>query len=134
MIGSFLAFVLAPLALQAEATPNSGATSSQSINSLADLPIEEATGARCGIAFAIVLEWQASGDPRGAPFASLDNEKGREFFVRAMVPIIDKYGLEREDVTRIVQAEYQSHLADDGQAVEAMMPACSALLSVSSPG
>ena len=50
-----------------------------------------------------------------------------------MVRLIDAYGLEREDVMRLVQNESKRHEADNGAAIEAMLPACLALLETSSP-
>ncbi|MEM1053168.1 MAG: hypothetical protein AAGI28_13845, partial [Pseudomonadota bacterium] len=57
----------------------------------------------------------------------------REFFLHAMVRLIDTYGLERSDVVRIVSAEQARHQADNFTMVEAMMPACLALMEATAP-
>ena len=124
-----LALLALPLALQAapvEATP-------PALADIADLPIEEATAPRCGLACGFVEGWQESGDPRGENWPDIASSGAREFFVRAMVRLIDAYGLEREDVMRLVQNESKRHEADNGAAIEAMLPACLALLETSSP-
>jgi hypothetical protein len=59
---------------------------------------------------------------------------GREFFVRAAAQLMDARGLDRGDLTAIVEAEVDSHLADDGAAVDAMMPACLELLAAADFG
>lgn len=125
MIMSFLTALVAPLALQAATvTPAKPAT-------LADLPITASTAPRCGIAFAMVDGWQAAGDPRGAAWPNIAEAGGREFFVVAMARLIDSHGLEREDISRLVEAEVARHQADNGEAVAAMMPACLSLLETS---
>ena len=48
-----------------------------------------------------------------------------------MARLIDSHGLEREDVSKLVEAEVARHMADNGDAVAAMMPACLALLETS---
>lgn len=125
MIFHLIAITLAPLlALQ------SAPAAADKPSSFADLPIEQATAPRCGVAFAIVQGWQNSGDPRGAQWPTIEDMQGREFFVVAMARLIDRHGLEQEDVTRLVQAELSRHSADNGEAVNAMMPACLALLEM----
>lgn len=128
MTSTLLAALAAPLALQASAPPP---PAPEKPATLADLPIEQSTAPRCGIAFALVEEWQAAGDPRGAEWPTLQGTGAREFFVVAMARLIDAQALEREDVRRIVAAEVERHKADDGAAVAAMMPACLALLESS---
>ena len=92
------------------------------------MPVTVSTAPRCGIAFATVEGWQDAGDERGARWPDIQALGGREFFVQAMVQLIDRYGLEREDVQRLVAAEVASHDADGGAAVQAMMPACLTLI------
>ncbi len=130
---AFLAFIAAPLAMQAAPAPTADAAQGAppSLNAFSELPIEESTAPRCGIAFATVEGWQNGGDPRGQQYPNIEEAGGREFFVRAMVGLIDKYSLEREDVMRLVEREVEAHEADEGAAIEAMMPACLALLQVS---
>lgn len=102
-----------------ESTPNSSA-----ITGFAQLPLEEATAARCGIAFAAVTQWQAADDPRGADWPNLEARGAREFFVQAMAQIMERHSLGREDVSRLVQREFEGHLADEGVGIAAMMPGC----------
>lgn len=126
MTFSFLAALALPFALQASATPSASAPAKPT--SFADLSIEEATGPRCGMAFAIVQGWQEAGDARGGAWPNMQRAGAREFFLNTMVRLIDRYSLERADVTRLVQAESQRHQADDFTSVEAMMPGCLILL------
>ena len=126
---SIIGSLIIPMALQVAApAPSPG------VASFEDLPIEQTTAPRCGVAFGIVHGWQEAGDTRGEQWPSMADANAREFFLRAMVRLIDAYSLERTDVTRLVEAEKQRHQADGFAAVEAMMPACLALLEVQSTG
>lgn len=124
---SIFAALVAPFALQAAAVAPTAPAS------FADLPIEEATAPRCGTAFAIVQGWQEAGDERGGDWPSMEEANAREFFLSAMVQLIDAYDLERADVTRLVEAEKERHLVDNFTSVEAMMPSCLALMEATSP-
>lgn len=124
-ISLFSALAL-PLALQA-AAPETPAT-------FADLSVEEATAPRCGVAFAIAQGWQEAGDARGESLPNLKAANAREFFLTAMVRLIDRYSLERADVTKLVRAETARHRANDFADVAAMMPACLVLLDASQAG
>ncbi|WP_298307716.1 hypothetical protein [uncultured Erythrobacter sp.] len=126
MTFSFIAALITPFALQS-ATPAPAAPTS-----FADLPIEQTTAPRCGTAFAIVQGWQEAGDERGAAWPNMEEANAREFFLTAMVRLIDAYTLDRSDVTRLVEAEKARHQADNFVSVEAMMPACLALIEASS--
>jgi|GEM_PF-1704615 len=122
---SLLSALALPLALQA-AAPEKPTT-------FDDLTIEEATAPRCGIAFAIAQGWQEAGDARGQALPELKGTDAREFFLTAMVRLIDRYGLERSDVVALVQSETARHRANDYSEVEAMMPACLVLLDAFKP-
>jgi len=98
----------------------------------ADLSIEEATEPRCGVAFAIVQGWQEAGDARGGAWPSMAEAGAREFFLTAMVRLIDRYSLGRSDVTQLVEVETQRHESDKFASVEAMMPGCLVLLESAS--
>lgn len=124
MIPTLSASLLAPL-LALQAAP----AAAEKPATLADVPIEQATAPRCGIAFAVVQDWQAKGDPRGAEFPALAETRGREFFVVAMARLMDSFSLEQADVTRLVQAEVARHGEDGGEAIASMMPACLALMA-----
>ena len=122
---SLLSSLALPLALQA-AAPEKPAT-------FDDLAIEEATAPRCGVAFAIAQGWQEAGDARGQALPELKTTDAREFFLTAMVRLIDRYSLERSDVVALVQSETARHRANDYADVGAMMPACLVLLDAFKP-
>lgn len=126
---SLIAALTAPFALQA-ATP---APEPAKPSTFADLSIEEATAPRCGVAFAIVQGWQGAGDVRGGAWPDMQEAGAREFFLSAMVRLIDSYSLERSDVVQLVQAERARHQATDFASVEAMMPGCLILLGSAAP-
>lgn len=112
--------ILLPLALLAQAAPETAP-----IASLDQLPVEQATGPRCGLAFAIVAGWQKAGDPRGEPYADMESEGGREFFVRSIADLMDQTGMTREQVSSLIRTEAAMLGTPEGaERVEAMMPAC----------
>jgi len=117
----------APGSQQLQADREGGAP----ITSFAQLPLSEATAARCGIAFASVRQWQASGDPRGKSWPDMSETRAREFFVRSMAQIMEAHDLDRPAISQLVQEEVESHLADEGAAIEAMMPGCLLALEAS---
>lgn len=129
MILSIIAALSAPFALQA-ATPAPAPTKPATF---ADLSIEEATAPRCGVAFAIVQGWQAAGDARGGAWPNMHEARAGEFFISAMVRLIDTYSLERSDVVQLVEAERARHQTGDFASVEAMMPGCLILLGSTAP-
>jgi hypothetical protein len=94
------------------------------ITDLAQLPIAEATGPRCAIAFAIVGQWQAAGEARGAKWPDMAASGGREFFVQMMAALMDKRGLDREALTQMVGREHERIQQGGGEQIAAMMPAC----------
>ena len=49
---------------------------------------------------------------------------GREFFVQAMVRLMDETGLSREALKDLVNLEVQAHMADQGEAALQMVPGC----------
>lgn len=126
MISLSVAISLALQSAPVAAPPASGGeTQSAPIASLDELPIEQATGPRCAIAFALVSRWQKSGDPRGADYADLEADGGREFFVQAMAVLMDATGMTREQVSALTFYEVgQLDNPDGEQRLAAMMPAC----------
>lgn len=89
------------------------------------LPIAQATAARCAIAFATVSRWQRSGEARGSAYPDMETTGGREFFVQAMVKLMDAADLTREDITALSQRELDANSTPEGEAkLAAMMPAC----------
>ncbi len=124
MTSIFMAAILAPLALQA-ATSAAPSASPETITSLADLPIEEAATARCGVAFAVVGRWQRDNDPRGASYPDMENGGGREFFVRTVANLMDSHDLTRDAVARLIVREVSDLDSAAGvRQVQSMMPAC----------
>ena len=124
---SNIAALIVPIALQ------TAAPAADKPASLAELPVEEATAPRCGMAFGIVQGWQEAGNERGSAFPNMKEADAREFFLRAMVRLIDRYNLERSDVARLVEAETQRYESDNFTSVEARIPACLILLDASAP-
>ena len=121
MTSTLFAVIAAPLALQATIA----APIQETITSLDQLPIEEATSARCAVAFAIVGRWQRDGDPRGAQYPAMENEGGREFFVRALATLMESRQLSRETVNIIIGKEARALSGPEGaDRVTAMMPSC----------
>ncbi|WP_338447167.1 hypothetical protein V5F89_05100 [Pelagerythrobacter marensis] len=96
----------------------------------ADVPLDvsQRTALRCSVAFALVAEGQARGDPAMAAFPQL-GERGREFFVRTAARIMDQTGLDREAVAGLLAAELEDLRA--GGALEDVMPPCLLLLDAS---
>ena len=115
-----------PLALQAASAPEPEATETAppAIASFDDLPIEQTTAPRCGIAFAVVEGLQEAGHPGAQDVQEMAGSGAREFFVQAMARLMEDTGLDREAVKRIVDAEVQRHIAEEGKSAIEMMPAC----------
>ncbi len=98
------------------------------ITSLDQLPIQQATSVRCGVAFALVKGWQERGDPRGNEWPDMVQQGGQEFFVRAAAKLMDEREMEREALTKLMRVESQKMLRNEGETVKAIMPACLLLL------
>lgn len=94
------------------------------ITDLAQLPVTEATGPRCAIAFAIVGEWQKAGEARGAQWPNMETGGAREFFVQAMAALMDARSLDREALLAVVARESERLRAEGDARIAAMMPAC----------
>ncbi len=94
------------------------------VTDLAQLPIAEATGPRCAVAFAIVGQWQKAGEARGQKWPDMEAGGGREFFVQAMAGLMDARGLDRAALVQLVMRE-RARLLNAGDAeIAGMMPAC----------
>lgn len=92
--------------------------------SLDELTLEESAALRCAVAFAVVSDWQKAGDARGAAGPeALDQDGGREFFVRTMAQLMDDRGLDRRGAFDLIalQSDRLKASPDD---IPAMMPAC----------
>lgn len=80
---------------------------------------------RCSVAFAIVAGAQEREEEQALQYPPLD-ETGREFFVRALVQVVDETGLPAEDVADIAADEARAIFADGTH--YQMMPVCLPLL------
>ena len=107
---------LAPIAVQAQqpAAP--------------ELTIQQNTALRCSVAFALVAQGQARGDPAMADYPPL-GERGREFFVRSSAQLMDETGMSREAVAALLAVEIEA-LREPG-ALDGVMPPCLLLLDAS---
>jgi len=92
------------------------------------LSIESQAHLRCSAAFALVSFGQAAGSETALQWPAID-ERGREFFVRAMARIMDETGIDRDAAAELAKAEAQ-RLLDAGE-VDQVMPACLAILEAS---
>jgi hypothetical protein len=124
MIHAFFAVLGPALLLQAAPPASASAEPPAVIRDLAQLPISEATGPRCAVAFAAVGQWQAAGEARGAKWPDMAAAGGREFFVQMMAALMDKHGLDREALTQVVVRERERMQQGGDEQIAAMMPAC----------
>lgn len=92
------------------------------------LSLEQKTSLRCSAAFAIVADGQARGNADALEYPALA-ERGREFFVRSSARLMDDAGLDRAQISKLMQIEAQD-LWDKGE-VEQIMPSCLLLLNAS---
>jgi hypothetical protein len=126
MITPFLAAALALQAAPAPAQP----PAAPSTASLDQLTPEQATAARCAIAFAAVGRWQKADDPRGASYPDMVTGGGREFFVQVMAKLMGEAGLSRDDVIALAARGAEEYDKPEGaQAIAALMPTCQAMKS-----
>ena len=94
---------------------------------LVDLPIEQQTALRCAVAVAIATESQREGNVQGKDWPDLlENNRGREFFVRSMAKLMDDTGIAREGIALRGRKEAEA-LMREGQ-LDAVMPACLRML------
>ncbi|UVI39599.1 hypothetical protein [Qipengyuania spongiae] len=123
----FSHFLASALVLSAAAQPAplaSGATG-------ADLPIEQQTALRCATAIAIATERQRTGTAGNEDWPDLlENQRGREFFVRSFARLIDDTGLSREELALRGRAEAEA-LAADNAMLDAVMPPCLLMMRAS---
>lgn len=115
-------------AMEQDAKPEPQAQSAPSISDLSDLSIEETTATRCGIAFAIGQGMQQSGDERSSDWPDIQEAGGREFFVRAVVGLMDAHSLDRQTVLDLADKEVARHMESGLEEVTEMMPGCLLLL------
>jgi hypothetical protein len=111
-----LALAAAPLAAQ------------QPAPAPAQLTADQQTLLHCSATFAVVSGRQHAGDKAALAFPDV-TAKGREYFVRALVQLMDEAHLDHDMVTKLVQAE-ATRLQDSPELL-AGMPACLASLDAS---
>jgi hypothetical protein len=118
------ALIAAALTFQAAFAAPAPAPSPAPPVSLEDLTLQQSAALRCAVAFAFVSDWQKAGDARGAAGPQgLDQDGGREFFVRTIAQLMDDRGLDRRGAFDLIalQGERLKASPDD---IPAMMPAC----------
>ena len=120
---SLLASAAASLALAAQPAPPSSTAAPQ-------LSLEQATGLRCGVAFALVAQGQQAGDPAALAYPAMD-PRGKEFFVRFMAALMEDPRFSRDLVTSLAMRETQELARGGPEALSAVMPACLQLLDLS---
>ena len=120
---SLLASAAAGLALVAQPTPPPSTAAPQ-------LSLEQATGLRCGVAFALVAQGQQAGDPAALAYPAM-NPRGKEFFVRFMAALMEDPRFSRDLVTSLAMRETQELARGGPEALSAVMPACLQLLDLS---
>lgn len=92
------------------------------------LSISAQAGVRCAAAFALVSYEQANGGPAAEKWPAID-PRGREYFVRTMARVMDETGMDREATAELARLEAQRLI--EANEVDAVMPACLALLDAS---
>ena len=119
---SLLASAAASLALAAQPAPPA--------TEAPQLSLEQATGLRCGVAFALVAQGQQAGDPAALAYPAM-NPRGKEFFVRFMAALMEDPRFSRDLVTSLAMRETQELARGGPDALSAVMPACLQLLDLS---
>jgi hypothetical protein len=89
---------------------------------------EQQTLLHCSATFALVSGRQHAGDKEALAFPDI-TARGREYFVRALVQLMDEAGLDHDTVARLVQAE-AAKLQDSPDLLK-QMPPCLASLDAS---
>ena len=94
------------------------------------LSLQQKTGLRCGVAFAITAQGQQAGDPAALAYPAMD-PRGKEFFVRFMAGLMEDPRFSRDYVTGLAMRETQDLTRGGPDALAAVMPACLQLLDLS---
>lgn len=89
---------------------------------------EQQTLLKCSATFALVSNRQKAGDKAAMSFPDV-TERGREYFIRAMVQLMDDAGLKRETIVTLVTDE--AARLQDPAVLYAGMPDCLASLEAS---
>ena len=119
LIAVALALATTPAVAQRPVPPNPAAP---------QLTVEQLTLLHCSATFALVSGRQHAGDK--AALAQPDvTQRGREYFVRALVQLMDEAHLDHDTVAKLVQAE--AVRLQDSPDLFREMPACLASLQAS---
>jgi hypothetical protein len=89
---------------------------------------EQRTLLHCSATFALVSGRQHAGDKEALTFPDI-TQRGREYFVRALVQLMDDAGLDRATIVKLVQDE--AARLEKSPDLLAGMPACLASLEAS---
>ena len=108
------------LALQSASSPPPPVV----IEDFAQLPVQEAAAPRCGVVFALIEGQQFVGKKRAKQWPDLAKTNGKEFFVRAMVKLMDDRGLNRDQVMQLVEREKEKLAQDDLKSAYDLMEPC----------
>jgi len=89
---------------------------------------DQKTLLHCSATFALVSGRQHAKDPQALAFPDV-TERGREYFVRAMVQLMDQAGLDRDAIKALVTQEAAG--LQDAAVLYKQVPACLASLQAS---
>jgi hypothetical protein len=89
---------------------------------------DQRTLLHCSATFALVSGRQHARDPQALAFPDV-TERGREYFVRAMVELMDEAGLDHDAIASLVTQEAAG--LGDPAVLYKQMPACLASLQAS---
>jgi|SRR5690606_24663265 len=92
------------------------------------LDLQQTMAMRCSIAFALVADWQEAGEAAGEAYPPIE-DRGREYFVRTMVRLMDETGLTRDQLRAVLDREIEQ--VRGGDMTDEIMPACLVALDVS---
>ena len=118
----------ASLLFAAQGTPQQQAQ--QPAPQTPQLSLQQKTGLRCGVAFAITAQGQQAGDPAALAYPAMD-PRGKEFFVRFMAALMEDPRFSRDLVTSLAMRETEELARGGPEALSAVMPACLQLLDLS---
>lgn len=94
------------------------------------LPQQEATSIRCASAIALVVRWQKDGLRRARLWPKIEETKGREFFVRTAVALMDRYSVtDRQQIEDYLYGETSRINVMSEDDLNDMAPTCFALYS-----
>ncbi|GAA0756735.1 hypothetical protein FHS52_000300 [Erythromicrobium ramosum] len=123
--------MLTPLlaaALALQSAPGPAPALAPATSEPAPLSQEDRALLRCAAAFAILADGQAKGNAAAQKWPPIE-ARGREFFVRVLAQVMDRTGLDRDGISRLISAEAQALW--DSQETEKVIPSCLVLLESS---